>query len=184
MSPADAKGAQMWKSSLRIATGVTVAILSVAGAKAQTPMVASTKDFITAAAQSDHFEIVEGQTALTQTHDPRIRAFAQHMIQAHIRTSQALQAAAVKAGMATLPSGLSGDQQKLLGALQSQRGSEFDHTYLKQQALAHRVALVVEQAYAAQGEDREVRQVARSAVPVIQRHSEMVQQLRSEIGGA
>ena len=85
-------------------------------------MVASTKDFVEAAAQSDHFEIVEAQTALAQTHDPRVRAFARQMIPAHTETSQVLQQAARRAGLPPPPMSLSGDQQRLLGALQSQRG--------------------------------------------------------------
>ena len=172
----------MSRSPLRLATGLAVAILSLSGAKAQTAMVPPTKDFVAAAAQSDHFEIVEARTALAQTRDPHVRAFAQEMIQAHTRTSQALQAAASKAGVET-PEGLSGDQQKMLSALQSQRGPEFDRTYMKQQAIAHRQAYVVQQAYAAHGADPDVRQAARSAVPVIERHLAMAKRLRGESGG-
>ncbi len=146
-------------------------------------MVASTKDFVEAAAQSDHFEIVEAQTALAQTHDPRVRAFARQMIPAHTETSQVLQQAARRAGLPPPPMSLSGDQQRLLGALQSQRGPEFDRTYARQQALAHQEALTVEQAYARQGANGDVREAARSAVPVIRRHLAMAVQLKSLIGG-
>ena len=184
MSQAKVKGAPMSRSSLRLAMGVSVAVVSVWGAQAQTPMVPLTKDFVAAAAQSDHFEIVEGRTALAQTHDPRVRAFAQEMIKAHTRTSEALQAAARTAGMDRLPSGLNGDQQKMLSALQSQRAPEFDHTYLEQQAMAHSEALVVERAYAAQGDNADLRRAAASAVPLIQRHLDMARRLRSEVGGA
>ena len=163
--------------------GVSVAALSVWGASAQTPLVPPTEDFVAAAAQSDHFELVEARTVLAQTHDPRVRAFAQEMVKAHTRTSEVLKTAAMKAGMDRLPSGLNGDQQKMLSALQSQRGSEFDHTYLKQQAIAHSEALVVQRAYADHGDNADVRQAAASAVPLIQRHLEMAKRLRSEAGG-
>ena len=167
----------MSRSSLRLSTGVAFIVLAVSSAKAQTQMVASTKDFVTAAAQSDRFEIVEGRTAEAQTKDQRVRAFALEMIQAHTRTSQVLQVAAARAGMDMLPKGLNGDQQKWLTSLQSQRGPEFDRTYLKQQLVAHSEALVVEQAYAMQGANADVRQAARSAVPIIQRHLQMARQL-------
>ena len=179
MRRAGPDGAPMPKP-LRLAVASAAAILSVTGARAQTPMVASTKDFVVAAGQSDHFEIVEGRTALAQTHDARVRAFAQQMIQAHTRTSQTLQAAALKAGVPVSSESLNGDQQKMLSALQSQRGPEFDRTYLKQQSVAHGEALVVQQAYAAEGANADVRQAAASAVPVIQRHLRMAKQLLSE----
>ena len=105
------------------------------------------------------------------------------MIKAHSGASEALQAAVTKAGMGGLPKGLSGDQQKMLGALQSQSGPDFDHVYLKQQALAHDEALVVEQAYAARGDNGDIRQAAASTVPVIQRHLEMAKRLQREMGG-
>ena len=171
-------------SNLKGTAAVALALLCGSVARAQTPMVPTTKDFAQAAAESDHFEILEARTALTQSHDPRVLAFARQMIRAHVETSQALQQASLKAGLEPPQMALSGDQQKLLSALQSQRGSEFDHTYLKQQALAHQEALVVQQAYATGGENPDLRQAARSAVPVIQHHLKEARQLRDASGGA
>ena len=155
--------------------------LSISAVWAQTPMVPSTRDFITAAAQSDRFEMLEGRTAATQTHDGRIRIFAEEMVQAHTKTSKALQQAAMSAGMDGLPKGLSGDQERLLGALQSLKGPEFDRTYAKQQVLAHQEALVVEQAYATQGDNLAVRQAARSAVPLQHHHHAEAEPQRTEL---
>ena len=172
-------------SNLKGAAAVALALLCGSVARAQTPMAPTTRDFVQAAAESDHFEILEARTALTQSHDPRVLAFARQMIRAHVDTSRALQQAALKAGLEPPPPmALSGDQQKLLSALQSQRGSEFDHAYLKQQVLAHQEALVVQQAYATGGENPDVRQAARSAVPVIQHHLKEARQLRDASGGA
>ena len=174
----------MWNFRLRSAAAVALGLLSGSMAMAQTPMVASTKEFVQAAAQSDAFEIVEARTALAQSHDPHVRAFAEQMIPAHAETTQALQQAAVKAGVAPPTQGLGGDQQKLLSALQSQRGPDFDRTYARQQVLSHQEALIVEQAYAEHGDNADVRQAARSAVPVIERHLKMAKQLRERLGSA
>ncbi len=167
---------------LKSAAVAALALLAGAAARAQTLPVPSTKEFVEAAAQSDHFEIVEARTALTQTHDPRVRAFAQQMISAHTTTSQALMQAAAKAGLPPPQMSLGGDQQKLLGALQSQSGVAFDRTYAKQQAIAHQQALVLEQGYAAHGDNPAVQQAAASAVPVIQRHLRMAKQLHGVLG--
>ena len=112
-----------------------------------------------------------------------MRAFAEQMVPAHTALDETLRGDATKAGLPSPPMSLSGDQQKFLSALQSQTGPEFDRTYLRQQVLAHRQALVLEQAYAAQGADPQVRQAARSAVPVIQRHLAMATQLSDALGG-
>ena len=183
MRPVNAKGALMPKASLWLTMALSVAVLAVPAARAHTPLVPPSKDFVAAAAQSDHFEILEGRTVLAQSHDARVRAFAQEMVKAHNRTSDALQSAAKKAGMGGLPSGINGDQAKMLTALQSQKGPEFDRTYLKQQSIAHDEALVLQRAYAAQGDNADLRQAAASAVPIIQRHLEMARRLRSEVGG-
>jgi len=67
--------------------------------------------------------------------------------------------------------------------LQSLRGPDFDKTYAKQQVLAHRQALAVEQSFASAGADANLRRVARSDAPMIEHHLEMAQQMRAALGG-
>ncbi len=148
-------------------------------ASAQAPGSRQTREFVQAAGQSDRFEILEAQTVLAQSSDPRIRAFAQQMIRDHEQTGQDLRQATARAGLQPPPMGISGDQAALLGALQSQRGAEFDRTYVRHQALAHRSALLVEQGYAATGDDASVRRAAAAAVPVISGHLKMAEQMQA-----
>ena len=77
---------------------------------------------------------------------------------------------------------MSADQAQLLGALQSVSGKEFDALYLKQQTLAHRSALAVDQMYASSGDDPNLRQVVTSAVPLISSHGEMAYQAVTKLG--
>ena len=76
--------------------------------------------------------------------------------------------------------GISNDQSQFLGALQSQRGADFDRTYIRQQVLAHRAALVVEQGYASFGDDAAIRQAATSTVPIIASHLAMAEQMQAK----
>jgi putative membrane protein len=126
-----------------------------------------TREFVQAAAQSDQFEILESDTALAQSTNPEVRAFAQAMIEAHQQTKDVLLRAAATAGLAPPNPGISGDQSMLLAALQSARGSNFDDTYIRQQTLAHRSALAVQQAYVASGDDTTIKQTATVALPII-----------------
>ena len=153
------------------------AALGAATAWAAPPPPMPTRDFVQAAAESDAFEIREAQTAVAQSQDARIRAFAQQMIQDHTRTTQALQQAAATAGLPPPPMALSGDQAMLLSALQGQRGPDFDKTYVRHQVLGHTQALTVERGYADGGSDAAVRRAASSAVPIIQHHLDEARRL-------
>jgi putative membrane protein len=156
--------------------GVLAASAIVAGATAAPPAgTRMTRDFVQAAAQTDEFEIMEATTALAQSHDAQVRSFAQAMIQAHRQTTADLKQAVAKAGLEQPKSGLSGDHSAFLAALQSQRGADFDRTYLKQQMLGHHSALAVMQGYAASGDDPTVRQVAIAAVPILTSHLQMLE---------
>jgi putative membrane protein len=159
------------------------ALLATA-ATAQEPGSRQTRDFVQAAAESDTFEIMEGQTALAQSSDPGVRHFAQQMIDAHRQTTQTLLQAVAKAGLQPPHPGMSGDQAMFLASLQSQRGADFDHAYLRQQRLAHSAALAMESGYARTGDDGTIRQLAASSVPIITAHLNMAEQMAKESGGS
>lgn len=172
-------GARSLRAALCLAAGI-----ALTPAFAQEPGSRQTREFVQAAAQSDQFEILEAQTVLAQSQNAQVRAFAETMIQAHQQTSASLLQAVQKDGLAPPKPGLGGDQSMFLSALQSQRGVDFDRTYLGQQALAHRSALAVEEAYATSGGDATIRAVATATVPIITEHLRMAEQMQIEAGGS
>lgn len=161
---------------------VAAAFVSTA-AGAQKMGSALTRNYVEAAAQSDAFEMLEADTALTQSADPQVRAFAQQMLRDHAQLGQALAQATASAGLEPPPMGTVGaDQAPLLGALQSLRGPEFDRVYWRHQALAHRSALTTTQRYAANGDTPVIRQAATAAVPIIAGHLAMAEQMQAKLG--
>ena len=162
--------------------GFAVAAFLALPAAAQDPGSRQTREFVQAAAQSDQFEIMEAHTALAQTTDPQVRAFAKQMIAVHQQTSASLMQAATSAGLKPPKPGLGGDQSAFLAALQSQRGADFDKTYVRQQMLAHHAALAVEQVYAASGDDPAIKQAAAATVPIITAHLQMAEQMMAGMG--
>jgi putative membrane protein len=134
------------------------------------------------AAQSDQYEIQAARDALAQSQDPRIRAFAQQMIDDHTHTGDSLRQATAASGLPPPPAAMSSDQAMMLSSLQSLRGADFDRAYARQQVLAHHQALAVEQGYATAGTDPNLRRLAQSAVPVIQQHLQMAEQLGVALG--
>jgi putative membrane protein len=154
------------------------------GASAQQPGTRVTRDFVQAAAQTDEFEILEATTALAQSQDQQVRAFAQAMIQAHGETTESLKTAVAKAGLDQPKPGISGDQSSFLASLQSMRGADFDKAYIRQQTLVHHAALAVIQAYATSGDDATIRQAAAATVPIVASHLEMLARMAGGANGS
>ncbi len=141
------------------------------------------REFAQAAAASDQFEVLEAETVLAQSTNPDVRALATRMLQDHRQLSQALRDAATRSGMKPPVMAMSADQAQWLGSLQGVSGSDFDRLYLRQQVLAHRSALVVQQMYAKSGDDSALRQSATAAIPVITSHGDMASQMEAKLGG-
>jgi putative membrane protein len=78
---------------------------------------------------------------------------------------------------------MSPDQSRLLSALQSERGRDFDRGYANQQVLAHEQALTLMQGYAEQGPPGPLRDAARTDLAIIRRHLEMARKLKAALGG-
>jgi putative membrane protein len=161
-----------------------LAVLALTPAEAQEAGSRQTRDYVHAAGQSDAFEMLEADTALTQSTDPQVRAFAQQMMEDHGQLSEALRQAATQAGVKPPPNEVGTDQAPLLSALQSLRGRDFDRAYWRHQALAHRSALTTTQQYASNGDDPAIKRAASSAVPIIARHLAMAEQMEAKSGGS
>jgi len=166
------------------AASALIAGVALTPLAAQEPGSRQTREFVQAAGESDTFEIMEAHTALAESTDPQVRAFAQQMLRDHGQTSRALADATARAGLKPPPMAVGASQAPLLAALQSLRGRDFDRGYWRQQALAHRAALTVEQRYAAEGDTPALRQVAGAAVPIIQAHLAMAERMSASLGNS
>jgi putative membrane protein len=166
---------------MRIVPFVAFALFATVAA-AEEPGSRETREFVSAATQSDQFEIWEARIALMTSGDPQVRNFAQHMIEAHTRTTRDLQRATITAGLEPPPEAMSSDQAQLVSALQNMgAGPDFDKTYWTHQAVAHRGALAVEQSYADGGDTPAIRQVARTSLPLILAHLQTAEQMKAAI---
>ena len=180
MSIASIHAAALQSAPTRAAGLVAVAVVmgfAATSAAAQPPM--SAADFVSAAAQSDLYEIDAAEVILAQSQDPQVRAFAQEMVVDHTGTSKALAQATYASRLAAPPMALSEDQRAMLGALQSVKSPDLERTYVSQQVNAHVSALVTEQSYALSGADPHLSNAARSAVSIIQHHLAMARAMEA-----
>ena len=159
------------------ATGVSMAM---------TPMPGLTDiDYIRLAADSDMYEIKSSELALKKSKNPEVRAFAQQMIDDHTKTTDALMAAIANSGghLPKPPMKLSSETGTMLAQLQAASTPTFDATYLNQQTKAHRMAWSVHKGYADNGADPALKQVAMTAVPIVESHLSHVGMIKGGMSG-
>lgn len=135
-------------------------------------------DFITAASQSDLFEIEEGKMAQKMGSTAGVRQFGSKMVRDHTKTTATLHKAITKAGMAVPPPPpLRPDQEQMISQLQGMSGADFDKAYLTQQVQSHQEALALQSSYAKMGDVPTLKTAAHSAVPIVSMHLKMAQKM-------
>ena len=134
--------------------------------------------YTTMAASGDQFEIQSSQLALQMSQNPAVRAFAQMLINDHMRMTQQMAATAQGTGLNPPPPALSPMHQAMLDQLRAAAPGTFDMAFRDAQINAHHRALQLHQNYAASGDVPALRNLAASAVPVIQAHLMQAQNLQ------
>lgn len=129
------------------------------------------------AGASDLYEIESSRLALQKAGSGAVRQFGQMMIEHHSRTTQQLTSAARAAGMTPPPPALEPRQQKMIDELRGLSGAQFDAAYLRQQRMAHQQALALHSGYAENGDNAALRKAASAAVPIVQRHIDLLARL-------
>jgi putative membrane protein len=133
--------------------------------------------FVMKAGASDLYEIQSSRLALQKASGARVRDFAQMMIDHHTKTTQQVTAAARSAGLNPPPPALEPHQVQMIAELQPLSGAAFDAAYLRQQRMAHDMALSLHSTYSERGDSAALRKAASGAVPIIRRHIEELKSL-------
>ena len=138
----------------------------------------STQDFVTKVAISDMMEIQSSELALARQPDADTKPFAEKMVKDHQRTSRELKAL-VDSGKvkASLPSALGAEHQKKLEDLKAKSGKDFDRSYDQMQVQAHEEAVALFEAYAASGDNPDLKSWAEMTLPHLKEHLAMAKKL-------
>jgi len=145
-----------------------------------TPAAAQVMDpteYVTTAGASDLYERTSSQVVLETTTDPRVRSFAQMMIEHHTKSTADVKAAAAKARVPAPEPTLNPLQDELVSELRTEQGAARDAAYIAQQKESHQQALNVQKAYAAEGTAPPLKAAARKIVPVVQSHITMLMKM-------
>jgi putative membrane protein len=146
---------------------------SVVGAQMAAP---PTAEFVKKAGASDLFEREEGKVMSTST-NADVRAFAQHMVTDHTKSTAEIKAAARAAKVRVGTPMLNPKQSSDLAALRAARGAERDRLYVEQQKAAHQEALDLMEAYSKGGGARSLRTAAAKIAPVVKMHISMLSKM-------
>jgi putative membrane protein len=121
-------------------------------------------------------EVETGKLALEKAQDPKVKEFAQHMVDDHGKMLEELKQLAQSKSV-QLPSVPDAKHQKVMKKLQSASGADFDREYMRAMVKDHRDALKLAQRTAKGAKDAELKASAQKAAPDIQEHLKMAQDI-------
>ena len=154
-------------------------MLSSADVGVSPMMGVSATDYVKMAADSDMYEIQSSKLALSKSKRADVKAFAQQMITDHMQTSKSLMAALKNPDrtIAKPSMMLSSDNASKIALLKQAPKSSFDMLYLQQQVQAHQTAWALHKGYSTDGTDPALKQVASTALPIVEMHYQHVKSL-------
>ncbi len=148
-------------------------VLLSSTAWAQSPPI-SNADFVMHASVGNTLEIEESKLALDRATDPRIKAFAQRMINDHSAAEKRLEEAAGKDKLKTEPM-LDKAHQAMLDNLKTFNGTDFDKIYMADQIAAHTETVALVSDYKVNGKEAALKAWADKTLPVVKDHLEMIE---------
>jgi putative membrane protein len=162
-----------------VATAPAFAQTQAASTTAANSLPGVDRDFVQAATMSSSTEIDASKLAMSHSNDKNVKSFARHMIYDHTKLTAQLKTAA--------PHGVEvpkdNSDTSVLDALKPLRDKAFDQAYIQKVALqGHQQAVTAFQKEAADGQVPQLKKAAAKALPIIQHHYQMAQDLASKKG--
>jgi putative membrane protein len=137
----------------------------------------SADGFVENAAIGDMYEIAAGRLALQRARNDHVRHMAGMMIVDHTTSTHHLQAALHRGP----PAEPDTRRATMLKHLQDAPDDDFDTTYVDQQVLAHEETVSLMRSYSEGGDNPQLRSLALSTLPVVERHLQKMKELRAAL---
>ena len=150
-----------------------------ASTTAANPLSDADKAFVQAASSSSSTEIDASKLAMTRSSDADVKAFARHMMMDHTKLTVQLKMAAPKGVMVPKDN----SDTSVLDSLKPLKGKDFDNAYISKVGLeGHKQAVDAFQKEISDGQNADLKQAAQKALPTIQKHYQMAQDLAKQKG--
>lgn len=161
------------------APAFTLAQTQAASTTMANDLPAQDKAFVQAASMSGSTEIDAAKLATKQSQDKDVKNFAHHMMLDHTKLTLQLKMAAPHG--VTVPKDNS--DTAVLDSLKGLKGKEFDTAYIQKVGLeGHQKAVEAFQKEAQDGQNADLKKAAQKALPTIQQHLKMAQDLAAKKG--
>ena len=138
-------------------------------------------EFAMKAAQGGMAEVKLGQLAVGKASNPDVKAFGQKMIDDHTRLNDQMKQVASAENM-TLPTDIDAKDQAVYDKLSKLSGAEFDKAYMKDMVKDHTEDVKEFQKEAKSGKDPQLKQLASTALPILQSHLQMAKDTEAKLG--
>jgi putative membrane protein len=135
-------------------------------------------EFMKDAARGGIAEVKMGESGLSNGESQGVKDFSKRLIDDHTKANQELEKLAIRKGV-ILPDGVSEQHKTMLQHLSSLKGREFDAAVQQHAVEEHKRNIEKFKAASEKSKDPEVRSFAEKALPMLQRHLEMAQNLSS-----
>ena len=127
-------------------------------------------------------EIQSSQMALQQSSNPRVKEFAQTMINDHTSAGTSVMSIAQSKNVVP-PTMLDSSHKEMVQTLDGKSGADFDKAYLDLQVKAHQATINLDQDEADNGNDPDVKNLATTLLPTLKGHLSMAKKLQSDMMG-
>jgi putative membrane protein len=168
-------------SCLGVLSAAAGAQTQAASVTAENSLPQADKDFVQAASMSSSTEIDAAKLASRNSSDKDVKSFAHHMMLDHTKLTAELKMAAPHG--VTVPK--DNADTTVLDALKPLKGKEFDQAYIRKVGLeGHQAAIAAFEKEIADGQNAHLKKAAQKALPIIQGHYKMAQDLAAKKGVA
>ena len=142
--------------------------------------VPSPGNFLSEAVRDSRAEIQACNLALEKAQNPEVKQFAQRMIKDHSELSTKIEAVAKKKGV-SLPPGISMTQKGRYELLDQTPQSHFDKAFMDHNVSDHKSDVKTFSEEAQEATDRDVKALASEALPQLQTHLRLAEDLDAKI---
>jgi len=153
---------------------VSAAAMAQGSSSPAKPAESPDASFVHRAGESDLAELEFSRLAADRAASPKVRAYAQRIVEDHGRTSRELAIIAAHENIA-LPDGVDEEHSQVLDALAGEGGAIFDDNYITAMLVAHQqLASLLKSSEAAVSTD-ELRTYIRKTLPVVESERRLAQ---------
>lgn len=137
--------------------------------------------YLESAAQDHFFEIALGRLCLSNSRNSRVQDFGRMLVNHHSMALRNLEDEVRRRGL-RLPGGMSEDQRDVIDMFSRLRGDRFDSAIGPFSVADHISAIKSAETELKLGEASEIKELARDAIPVMERHLDMAFDLTENPG--